>query len=431
MQIDSSYDDKILACLTKDYKHTEVLISSGLKPEHFDTVAKQNYAKICIHFFNQYKSTFTDHSFVLYIDDLVRTKKIPKEDQKHYFNQYAKYSNINLDDIQFFVDKIVKFIKKQEYKRLFEDAVSKDLPNEDFASIEKRFEKIKTIGDEQSFNVVNYFETLEERIERRKNGVVVGISTGIPQLDEQLYHKGWGFGELSVVLGATKMGKTHALLYFAQQASARGYNVVYFSCEVSANILADRLDTSYSDIFFDELNFAHDKVINKIRDIREKSRGDIFLSYHPTKTLTVTKSKNIVERIEHENNCKIDMVIYDYGDIMCPEVASDKRLQIGDIFERMRGFAGEKGIAVLSASQLNRDGAKKAVTQATDIAEDFSKIMTADVVIGLNASESEFAQGKIRVSMVANRNGAKKTFTIQSNYAKMRFFEGFVEYESF
>jgi replicative DNA helicase len=430
--IDSSYDEKILACLTKSQKLASVLISAGIQPEHFDTANKQNYARLCISFFKKYNVLFTDLSFVTYLHDLIEQKRISKDDKVFYLEQYTYYSSLDISDGNYFVDKVIEYIKYQEYKQLFEESITKHLPNGNFQAIESKFNKIKSLGAEQPASMMAYFDDVDKRIQMRQEGVNIGISTGIPQLDENLYHKGFGRGELAIILGAAKMGKTHSLLYFAQQASFQGYNVVYFSCEVSVNILADRLDTSYSDIFYDELQFAHDRVKDALSQIRkEKTVGEIFLFYYPTKTLTVTQAANVVERLENERNCKIDMVIFDYGDIMRPETTGDKRLQIGDIFERMRGFAGEKGVVVLSASQLNRDGAKKNVAQATDIAEDFSKIMTADLVVGLNASESEFAQGKIRVSIVANRNGGKRTFVIQSNYAKMRFFDGFVEYESF
>lgn len=431
MQIDNSYDDKILACLTKDYKNTDLLLSAGINEKHFDTLVKQNYAKLCIQFYKKYHSVFTDHSFISYIYDLVKKKKIPDVDKDTYIELYIKYSKVDLRDANYFVDQVINYIKAQEYKQLVEDMATKYLPKNDFDSIESKFEQIKAKGVQHNYDVVDYYETLDDRLKRREEGVIMGISTGIPQLDEVLYYKGWGKQELYIIMAPTKMGKTNALLYFTQQASLQGYNVLYFSCEVSAKILSDRLDTAFADIYFDDLNFSNDIVKQKINEIRQQDIGKIFFSYHPTKSLTVTKAKHILEKVEYENSLGIDMVIFDYGDIMQPEVTSEKRIQIGDIFERMRGLGGEKDIPILSATQLNRDGAKKNVTQSTDVSEDFSKIMTADAVIGLNASDQEFAQGKIRISIVANRNGAKKTFVIKSNYAKMKFFERFEEYESF
>lgn len=429
MYIEQQYIDKIVACVTKSYSEALVLFNSGLNKNHFEDSVVKNYIEICFSFFKKYNSVFTDSSFVAYSNELVRQKRLSESDLKIYLEKYTYYTSIDISDSNFYVTKVIDFIKQQEYKNLIKDAVEKLLPGNRINDFEARFEKIKGIGAGTQSITVDYFDTLEERLKRREEGVEIGISTGIKQLDDCLYHKGWASKEMYLILGAPKIGKTNSLLFFTQQAVLQQKNVIYFSCEVSANILSDRLDTAFSKIFFQDLYYEQEKIYNTVSEIRGRNIGKLIISEHPTKTLTPSKAQYIIQRKESELGLKFDMAVFDYGDIMASEIQGDKRVGIGDIFERLRRIAGEQDMVVISATQLNREGAKKAVVKETDVSEDWSKIMTADAVIGLNASDQEKAQNLLRVSLVANRNGDRKTFLIKHDYSRMQFFANFVEYE--
>jgi replicative DNA helicase len=70
----------------------------------------------------------------------------------------------------------------------------------------------------------------------------------------------------------------------------------------------------------------------------------------------------------------------------------------------LRGLAMKEGFALLTATQTNREGAKKAVATMTDVAEDFNKIRIADVVISINATDEERKMNQARLYFAASRN---------------------------
>ena len=81
------------------------------------------------------------------------------------------------------------------------------------------------------------------------------------------------------------------------------------------------------------------------------------------------------------------------------------RHELGNIYEDLRGLAGEQGIPVWTASQANRSAINEDVIQADKIAESYSKIMTADFVISLSRKLEDKTAGTGRWHIIKNRFG--------------------------
>ena len=99
-----------------------------------------------------------------------------------------------------------------------------------------------------------------------------------------------------------------------------------------------------------------------------------------------------------------------------------------DVYEQLRGIGKEHGLDVLTASQANRDSLRKKQVDIDSMAEDFSKAMTADYVIGLSQIKSEEVYtehgrgtGIMRAFLAKNRNGVKGVeVEFLTDFTKMR-----------
>lgn len=78
---------------------------------------------------------------------------------------------------------------------------------------------------------------------RNENKGLLGISTGIPQLDEITH--GWLPEDLVVIGGRSNEGKTWVLLYFLVQALQQEKKVLLYSGEMSRLMIGFRFDTLY------------------------------------------------------------------------------------------------------------------------------------------------------------------------------------------
>ena len=81
------------------------------------------------------------------------------------------------------------------------------------------------------------------------------------------------------------------------------------------------------------------------------------------------------------------------------------RHELGNIYEDLRGMAGEYEIPVWTASQANRSALEEDVIGAEKIAESYSKIMTADFVISLSRKIEDKIAGTGRWHVIKNRFG--------------------------
>jgi replicative DNA helicase len=247
-----------------------------------------------------------------------------------------------------------------------------------------------------------------------------GITTGFRAIDEILYHRGWGKRELSVILGGAKAGKTTMLMEFGASAIAAGYNVLYVTLEVAANIIGERLDANISQRAMMELHLHPHEVRSKVKEFMKKA-GKFILHEFPTGSMTVSDLRRLVERYK-SRGIKFDLVIVDYADLMAPERYTDSNIENSkSVYVNLRGYAMQEDLAILTATQTNRDGYKAAVAKAEHVSEDFNKIRIADLVISINRTEEERASNQARLFFAASRNQAGNfTIRIEQDLDRMK-----------
>jgi len=113
----------------------------------------------------------------------------------------------------------------------------------------------------------------------------------------------------------------------------------------------------------------------------------------------------------------------DYADIMAPERHNNEtRDGLNQIYLDLRGVAFIYNAAVLTATQTNREGAKSVVAKAKDVAEDFNKVRTADLLLSINSTDAERLAGEARIFFAASRNSEDGfILRISQDRAKMQF----------
>jgi replicative DNA helicase len=101
-----------------------------------------------------------------------------------------------------------------------------------------------------------------------------------------------------------------------------------------------------------------------------------------------------------------DMVIVDYGDIL-RDTGNNKEVRhaLGNIYEDLRGLAGEFEVPIWTASQANRSALDEDVIEATKVAESYQKVMTADFVVSLSRKVEDKIGNTGRFHIIKNRFG--------------------------
>jgi replicative DNA helicase len=244
-------------------------------------------------------------------------------------------------------------------------------------------------------------EYAEQVAERYEMAVRRTVQTGWKEIDN-LMDGGLGHGELGVVVAPAGIGKSFLLVNLGAAAAKRGLNVLHYTLELNEAYVGLRYDSVLTGIANQDLKYNVDEVKEVVKELS----GNITIKYYPTKGATINTIASHIEKYKILGK-KPDLILIDYADLLRGTGLSNRELrhELGNIYEEMRGMAGEYEIPVWTASQANRSALNEDVIQADKIAESYSKIMTADFVMSLSRKLEDKANGTGRIHVIKNRFG--------------------------
>lgn len=422
---DVGFQRKIIALSMRDpvfMAQTEGLI----KPAYFTEEVDQAVIGMTTDFYRSYRSVPNRSSIPTMLKDAFAKKKIRKDLFEDVKKRVVEVIQVQVTDTKFVTEKVAEFAKS----RAVEDAVlrSAELVGKgDYDKIRKMMNEALEVGLNDEGDTYDYWQELDNRTDNRamiKAGLIKpnGITTGCKELDDVLLpHNGWGREELSLLMGPAKAGKSMGLAEFAKAASLDGNNVIYFTLENSNQITADRIDANLADTMVKDLNMSPNAVKAKIQAANARA-GALKIVRFPSGVMKPSMMRRVLEK-DRNRGISYDLIIIDYADIMAPEVFTTNPIENSkSIYLAIRGIGQEYKAALLTATQTNREGAKKDTAKATDVAEDFNRIRIADLVIGINATDEEIKNGEARLFFAAMRN-AESGFTlrIKQERSRMKF----------
>lgn len=435
-EFDAGFQNAIAALICRDTVFVQ-RIDGLVKPEYFENGLNSAWVSVALRYFAKYRRVPSDSTvYKRLITDDMKARVIDASYApmmvKHWKEVLIKSDLSNRD---FYADTVADFAKHQAVTVAITESVSM-LERQEFDRIDKIVRRALDVGLNQDGDIYDYGKMITDRTGERLDRAAgkmppSGITTGYADIDNNLYHKGWGRRELSLILGGAKAGKTTALIDFGIQALKAKYNVLYVTLEVAAKIIAERMDANITETPVNELESHVHSVRDKVQEFMAHAGSCKFvIKEFPTGSMRVSDLRRLIERYKaHGTN--FDIVIVDYADLIAPERITESTIENSkSVYVNLRGLAMEQNIAILSATQTNRDGYKAAVAKAEHVADDFNKIRIADVVISINKTEEERASGQARLYFAACRNQAGGfSIRIEQRLDCMRFISKVVGFE--
>jgi replicative DNA helicase len=264
--------------------------------------------------------------------------------------------------------------------------------------------------------VKSTFERLYEL--HGRTGGITGVASGFSSLDSLT--GGWQDSDLIIVAARPSMGKTALSLAIARNAALnpdRAVPVAYFSLEMSANQLAQRLLTSEARV--DAQAARTGRLPNEAWPDIARAAGrladaPIFIDDTPGLGILELRAKCRRLKAEHD----IGLVIVDYLQLMHGTVQSknsNREQEIAQISRSLKSLAKELDLPVLALSQLSRavetrGGEKR--PQLSDLRESGSIEQDADVVAFIYRAE--------KYGITVDENGNSTTGIAEVLVAKQR-----------
>lgn len=256
-------------------------------------------------------------------------------------------------------------------------------------------------------------------------------------------------GQVLLWLGSKKIGKSWALLQCGRLNMMSRRSVLYLTLEMSEDEISKRFVQSLfamtatksetirvpvfkkdplgrcAAIDFDVLTpemielRIRPQLIKRLKTFKSKPR--FLIKSFPMSSLTIPMLNAYLDSLERTDNFKPDLLIIDYAKIMALD-PKQLRISAGHTMEQLKGIAGIRDMAVVTAWQGNRqtEGAKT-VTSGM-ISEDWSLAGTVDNLVTISRTAAEKQHGLARLLVDASRHAEDKwTAMISQSYATGQF----------
>jgi hypothetical protein len=408
-----TFQIKSIASLMKNQTFLEQ-IHDILDESNYDSDSLKWIVKECKKYYDEYRKCITLDVFK------VKTQEVENDVLKLSIVENLKevFRHLESPDLDFIEDKALDFFKNQTLKSAILQSVDILESKGDFEQIKRLVDDALNAGTERNIGH-EYIEHIEDRYSETARTTV---PTGWDVIDE-LTQGGLGGGELGVIVAPAGVGKTWVLAAIGANSMKRGRHIVHYSLELNESYVGLRYDSIFTGIANQNLKYHKEDVQSEM----EKLKGDLVIKYYPTKSASVNTLSAHLKRITTLGT-QVDMVVVDYADILKDTGGSrEVRHALGNIYEDLRGLAGEFDIPIWTASQANRSALDEDVIEATKVSESYQKIMTADFVMSLSRKVEDKIGNTGRFHVIKNRFGPDgMTFPakVNTNTGKMEIFEG-------
>ncbi len=253
-----------------------------------------------------------------------------------------------------------------------------------------------------------------ERLMKYKGGGVYGWKTLWRELDERTY--GLKKGDLVVVAGRPKTGKTWFMLLLAIRAWKSGAKIIFFSEEMPQVQILKRVIAIMSGIGYDRLRRGKisESEFNKVNDLLNSINSDRFLISD-----RIYKLRDI-EAVTRKN--RPDIIFLD-GVYLVSSKASVENLyeKVSLVCVRLKEIAKEEGLVVVVSTQFHKKLRRGKKGEVENLAfSDFTG-MTADLVIGISVDKDMEFNKKWMISLIGNREGELVDVICNRDLEKMDF----------
>ena len=237
---------------------------------------------------------------------------------------------------------------------------------------------------------------------------------------------------LNVVIAGTGVGKSLFLCHHAANCLMQNKNVLYITCEMAEERIAERIDANLMDTTLDDLKALPKEVYErKMNSISSKTHGKLIIKEYPTASANVNHFRILLEELKLKKRFKPDIIFIDYLNI-CASARIKMNASVGSytyiksIAEELRGLAVENSVPIFSATQTNRTGFTNTDVGLEDTSESFGLPATADFMFAIVATEEMDKLGQVLIKQLKNRyndTANNKRFVVGINRAKMKLFD--------
>jgi replicative DNA helicase len=429
--------DSLLALLVFDDRYGPA-VRAAIEVKHWDAGYRELVSRL-YEYYDQYNKAPQDHAPEL-LDDLLQSQDLKLAGRYERILKLVGELRDRLNP-EYLLKRVQAFVQRQSIKNAIIEAAPL-LQSDDASKIETAWK----LFDAALQKRIDLFDPGTRLSDKGKVLQIIDdpsevFLTGILELDKRRIgptRKG-----MLLLLGPAKGGKSWFLGMLGRMAAISGKRVVHITLEMSERMVIERYvqtffsvakrkdeyHTTYVKAMGKGLNrrlrrlvrqsirprliMTHPRFRQRLSQRLDKARHvleNVYVKEFPTGELSLHQLEAYLDLLERSQNFVPDLLIVDYPDLMALPT-KDYRLALGNVMKRLRGICVRRNLAGVVVSQLTRVGAMHKEAKSTHVAEDWSKIATADVVVVLQQTDEEKTAGLARL-YVANARSEQDRFTV-------------------
>lgn len=380
------------------YKEFSTSIVDVIEPKYFDN----QYFKLVMQIVKEYYQKYEHTPSYNTLEQLVKSEVSSPMAQKMVLDMVEQIQNAPEEGDSFVQEKALKFCKQQELQKVMTQA-QKIIDKGDFESYDHLEEMVREalqVGEVDT-GTADVFANLDDVLEEDFRHP---IPMGIPGIDN-LLKGGIAKGELGVILAPTGVGKSTFLTKISNHAFNLGYNVLQIFFEDNPKIIQRKHFTLWTEIAPDLLSLHKDKVLDKVKEIRENTSNKLILKKLPSDTMTMNQIKNQIRKMMAEGT-KVDMVVLDYIDCIVPDKnLGDEWKSEGSVMRGFEAMCHELNLVGWTATQGNRSSISSDVVTTDQMGGSIKKAQVGHVIISVAKSLQQKEMNLATIAITKSRIG--------------------------
>lgn len=409
------FQKKILALLVRDIDFLRQYGYDIINPKYFDSFYHQFICKNIITYFTEHANPPDQTNLESFAVDAAKLTRMDDEAINNILDEVYEIFNMDLEDMGFVKDRVLKFIKRQNLIRGLDQVAGLLDKDDDYDQAISIMEKAVNVGHsvDLGMNFAKNYRKLPG-LYQKEYGLKSLVKSGIPKLDRAL---GGGFynGFLYVISSPPGTGKTSLMSQISGNVMPRmrqGQGVFYYTFEVPDVEIMFKVICSVTGLTHDEVISGDQELFEERIKIFDKFSKNLQIKKFPGGTITTHGLRSHLSRTKGVEGYAPGLIMVDYADYILPTGGSQDSSYYdrGDTYQDLLNLAEEYNCPVITASQPKVYAWSKDTIEEGDLAESSKKAQLARGIITMNQTEAEQEKGYMRLYTAKMSKGTKGVF---------------------
>lgn len=348
-------------------------------------------------------------------------------------NSISKFKEIikegKIDNIDFLLDKTEKWVQEVKLTKTIFNAADIIKGGKEFQPIVGMVEDALKVSFDSSIGL-DYNISEEERLAYYKSKETY-TETSIPSLNKAL---GGGVrpSSLFMVAATSHGGKSAFKVALSCDLLLKKENVLFVTLEMPELEIAKRIDANLMGVTINELGTFSNDVLHKKWTDTQNNIGKLVIKEYGAGTFNALHLKSLLDELKSKKDFVPDAICIDYLGLMTSHRAthnSNSYDMLGKVAEDLHAIAketynskGNKGIKMITSSQLNRGAYGNMEAGMESVSESLKIMMTADVALLLISSDQMREQNQQVWKLVKNRyTGNMSSLMVNVDFTRMKY----------